>query len=96
MRKQIDLTDARASKHHKTTCFFPIWLFAIKGIDLSDFITTLSSIPVHLVGVSMFLGYLAFVFRGLRWKLLIKPLGFSPRNSDSKHLELAPFHLVLV
>ena len=59
--------------------------FAIKGIDLSDFITTLSSIPVHLVGVSMFLGYLAFVFRGLRWKLLIKPLGFSPRNSDLIH-----------
>ena len=59
--------------------------FAIQGIDLSDFITTLSSIPVHLVGVSMFLGYLAFVFRGLRWKLLIKPLGFSPRNSDLIH-----------
>ena len=59
--------------------------FAIKGIDLTDFITTLSSIPVHLVGVSMFLGYLAFVFRGLRWKLLIKPLGFSPRNSDLIH-----------
>ena len=59
--------------------------FAIKGIDLSNFITTLSSIPVHLVGVSMVLGYLAFVFRGLRWKLLIKPLGFSPRNSDLIH-----------
>ena len=33
----------------------------------------------------MFLGYLAFVFRGLRWKLLIKPLGFSPKNSDLIH-----------
>ncbi len=59
--------------------------FAIKGIDLSNFITTLSSIPIYLVGVSMFLGYLAFVFRALRWKLLIKPLGFSPRNSDLIH-----------
>ncbi|MAQ31954.1 MAG: hypothetical protein CMD26_04415 [Flavobacteriales bacterium] len=59
--------------------------FAIKGIDLSNFTATLSSIPIYLVGVSMFLGYLAFVFRGLRWQLLINPLGFSPRRTDLIH-----------
>ncbi len=59
--------------------------FAIKGIDLSNFTATLSSIPIYLVGISMFLGYLAFVFRGLRWQLLINPLGFSPRRSDLIH-----------
>ena len=61
-----------------------LWV-AFQGINLSDFQNTLSSIPLHLGCVSMLLGYLAFVFRGLRWQLLINPLGFNPRRFDLVH-----------
>jgi len=63
---------------------FLLWI-ACKDINLSEFKNTLRTIPLHWVFLSMLLGYLAFVFRGLRWKLLIKPLGFEPRSIDLVH-----------
>tara|TARA_Y100001968_G_C19445304_1_gene765052 strand:- start:1635 stop:2588 length:954 start_codon:yes stop_codon:yes gene_type:complete len=61
-----------------------LWI-AFKGLNFSDFKNTLLTIPLYWVFCSMLLGYLAFVFRGLRWKLLIKPMGFEPRNRDLIH-----------
>lgn len=60
---------------------FLLWL-ALKGINFKEFQTALKNIPLYWVALSMLLGYLAFVFRGMRWKLLIKPSGFNVRTID--------------
>ena len=61
-------------------CFL-LWI-ALRGINFLEFKRTLKSISLYWVLLSMLLGYLAFVFRGLRWELLIKPLGHKPRKFD--------------
>ena len=61
-------------------CFL-LWI-ALRGINFVEFKRTLKTIPLYWVLISMLLGYLAFVFRGLRWALLIKPLGYRPRKFD--------------
>jgi len=61
-------------------CFL-LWI-ALRGINFAEFKHTLKSISLYWVLISMLLGYLAFVFRGLRWELLIKPLGYKPRKFD--------------
>ena len=62
-------------------CFgcFLLWV-AFKDIDFLEFYQTIHTIPFQWVFLSMLLGYLAFVFRGLRWRLLIKPLGYNPKT----------------
>lgn len=37
------------------------------------------------IGVSFLMGYLAIVSRGLRWQLLLEPLGHAPKASHSVH-----------
>ena len=61
-------------------CFL-LWI-ALRGINFVEFKHTLKTIPLYWVLISMLLGYLAFVFRGLRWALLINPLGYRPRKFD--------------
>jgi len=61
---------------------FLLLFLALKGINLDDLIKGLHIIPFKWVFLSMLFGYLAFVFRGLRWYLLIKPLGFKPKAFD--------------
>ena len=60
-------------------CFL-LWV-SFKDIDLLVFKNTLKGISLKWVFLSMLLGYLAFIFRGLRWYLLIEPLGYNPRKS---------------
>ncbi|MBF25861.1 MAG: hypothetical protein CMP49_05030 [Flavobacteriales bacterium] len=55
---------------------------AFNGINLNDFSIALKTIPFKWVFLSMLFGYLAYVFRGLRWFLLIRPLGFRPKIFD--------------
>jgi len=61
---------------------FLLLFVALKGVNLDDLIEGLHIIPFKWVFLSMLFGYLAFVFRGLRWYLLIKPLGFKPKAFD--------------
>ena len=61
-------------------CF--LLFVAFRGIDSKNLQEVFKSIPLKWVFLSMLFGYLAFVFRGLRWYLLIKPLGFRPRLFD--------------
>ena len=58
---------------------------SLKGINSHEFYNTLKNIPLRWVCLSMALGYLAFVFRGLRWGLLIKPLGYKPKVTNLIH-----------
>ena len=64
-------------------CFL-LWI-SFKDIDLLGFRDTLTRIPLKWVVLSMLLGYLAFIFRGLRWNLLIEPMGYKPRKSHLIH-----------
>jgi len=58
---------------------------SLKGVNSREFYDTLKHIPLRWVFLSMALGYLAFIFRGLRWMLLIKPLGYTPKVSNLIH-----------
>ena len=72
-------------------CFL-LWV-ALKDINISELSQTIKKIPLKWVLISMLLGYLAFVFRGLRWLLLIKPLGYHPKTwtiSVFFHVERSP------
>ena len=57
-------------------------MVAVKGINLDELNMAIRTIPLKWVFFSMIFGYLAFVFRGLRWLLLIRPLGYNPKISD--------------
>jgi len=55
---------------------------SFKGINWTEFQIILKDISLKWIYLSMLFGYLAYVFRGLRWYLLIKPLGFRPKIFD--------------
>ena len=67
-------------KYFKSLLFLVLGFFllfiAFQGIDFDEFSIVLKNISLKWILLSMLLGYLAFVFRGLRWYLLIKPLGY--------------------
>ena len=60
-------------------------LVALKDINFNEFISAVKNLPMKWIFLSMLLGYMAFVFRGLRWFLLIKPLGYNPKISNLIH-----------
>ena len=64
-------------------CLLMLW--SLNGIEFSNFKDALINIPLQWIFASMCLGYLAFIFRALRWKLLIQPLGFQPKVSNLVH-----------
>ncbi len=76
-------------QYFKSIIFFFFGLFllwvAMKDIDFIELNKTINRIPLKWVFLSMLLGYLAFVFRGLRWFLLIKPLGYNPSRWSLIH-----------
>ena len=73
-------------KYFKSLLFIGLGVFllfiAFKGIEFKEFLVVLKNISLKWVLLSMLFGYLAFVFRGLRWYLLIKPLGYRPNIFD--------------
>ena len=56
-----------------------------KNTDFDTLLDRISTMSWEWVPLSMLFGYLAYVFRGLRWDLLIKPLGFEPQKSTLIH-----------
>ena len=58
---------------------------SFKDIEWRNFIEAAKDIPLQWVGVSIFLGYLAYVFRALRWALLIYPIKKDIRTLNLIH-----------
>lgn len=56
-----------------------LWL-AFRGQDLSKIVSELKNANYSWVFVSVFVSLIAHYIRGLRWKMLVKPLGYSPSN----------------
>lgn len=48
--------------------------FSFRGVKWNDFITGLKSCNYYWILASMFVGFLGFVVRALRWRLLLLPL----------------------
>ena len=58
---------------------FLFWL-TFEKTDWNQVIQTLGDLDYSWVLLSMAFGYSAYIFRGVRWNLLIKPLGYSVKN----------------
>lgn len=56
-----------------------LWL-AFRGQDLSKIVSELKNANYSWVFVSIIVSLIAHYIRGLRWKMLVKPLGYSPSN----------------
>ena len=56
-----------------------LWL-AFRGQDLSKIVSELKNANYSWVLVSIIVSLFAHYIRGLRWKMLVKPLGYSPSN----------------
>ena len=56
-----------------------------KGIDLKYFIEKILSANFFYVFISGISGIIAFYFRGLRWKLMLKPFGYNPKDMNMYH-----------
>ena len=56
--------------------------FAFRGIDLNDMILEIRNANYSWVALSLFFATLALVFRTIRWRLLIEPLGEFPKRAN--------------
>lgn len=56
-----------------------LWL-AFRGQDISKIFSELKNANYNWVLVSVLVSIFAHYLRGLRWKMLVKPLGYSPSN----------------
>ncbi len=59
--------------------------FAFKDINFEGFVNDLENARYEYVLLSMIMGYLAFVSRGMRWVLLLKPIGESAHTWRAIH-----------
>jgi uncharacterized protein (TIRG00374 family) len=58
---------------------------SFKDIEWGNFVEAAKDIPLKWVFISIFLGYLAYVFRALRWALLIYPIKKDIRTINLIH-----------
>lgn len=61
-----------------------LWL-AFRGHDLASIWQQLKKANFTWVFLSVFLSLLAHYVRGLRWKMLLKPMGYAPKNANMFH-----------
>jgi uncharacterized protein (TIRG00374 family) len=59
-----------------------LW-YCFKSIDFSEFVTQLKSVDYFYIGLSMAVGFVAFIIRALRWNILIYTLGHKPTVYDT-------------
>ena len=59
--------------------------FAFRGIDLNELVLQIKHADYRWVALSLFFSVLALVFRSLRWRLLIEPLGERPKLMNIFH-----------
>lgn len=61
-----------------------LWL-AFRGIDIQSTMNEFRSINYGWLGVSIFVSVIAFFSRARRWNLLIHPLGYRPKFTDTSN-----------
>lgn len=61
---------------------FLLWL-AFKGTNVKELVSELKKANFLYIGISMVLGYLAFVSRGIRWNYLLETMGYRAKVSNS-------------
>ncbi|MDR1983736.1 MAG: flippase-like domain-containing protein [Prevotellaceae bacterium] len=54
-----------------------LMFLAFKSVDFDNFINGLRSVDYWLIGASIILGIVGYIFRTLRWKILIDSLGYN-------------------
>ena len=59
--------------------------FVLKGQDLKKMLQDIKSADFKYLLASMFFGYLAYVFRGLRWLILLKSMNYKTTVSLATH-----------
>lgn len=57
--------------------------WALKDLDIETIKTALSKANYFWVFVAALLGVLAYVFRAVRWNLLLEPMGYQMKNSNA-------------
>jgi glycosyltransferase 2 family protein len=65
-------------------CAFLLWLMMrnLSENDKAQIIESIKHIRLNYVFILIFLSILACIIRAFRWKLLLNPLGYFPRNSS--------------
>lgn len=61
---------------------FFVWL-AVRGLDLEKIKVSLLQADYKWVFISMFFAFLGYFFRAVRWNLLLNPVGYSIKQSNS-------------
>ncbi len=61
-----------------------LWL-AFRGQDLSKIVSDLKNANYNWVILSVIVSLIAHYIRGLRWRMLMKPLGYSPSKINTFH-----------
>ena len=56
---------------------------AFKGVDLKEMWADLKQANYKWVAIALSFGILSHISRAIRWKLLIKPLGYNPKTSNT-------------
>lgn len=64
---------------------FGLLYLVFKDQDFNKLWIDIKGANYYYVGISMIMGYLAIVSRGLRWNILLKPLGYEPKVWNSIH-----------
>jgi uncharacterized protein (TIRG00374 family) len=59
-----------------------ILFFLYRGTDFAQLWADIQNANWEILTFSLIFGLLASIFRGLRWELLIKPLGYHPKQSN--------------
>lgn len=64
---------------------FLLLFFAFRNVDPAELWDDLKHAHYGYVFASVLMGYAAIVSRGLRWKLLLEPLGYHPKTWNAIH-----------
>ena len=56
---------------------------AFRGQDMTSLVDDLRGADYRFVVVSVLIGVLAYISRGLRWLILLEPMGYKPRLFNS-------------
>ncbi len=59
--------------------------FTFRGQNFTELVNSIKSANYNWIAASILVSFFAHFIRGLRWKMLIKPLGFSPSNASAYH-----------
>jgi hypothetical protein len=64
---------------------------AFRGKDLNSLLNDLTHANYYWVALSLFFGTAAYIVRGVRWLILLEPLGYKPKVSNSIHAVIVSY-----